>query len=152
VDTHLFSDGRLGLGLVLRDEDGRIVGAATKVQIGSGNVELSETLGLVEALKLINTLKLQSVIIEMDAAMVVRAVQNKAYPRNQWGQLAQRCHRFLKEEENISLCWVPRVGNEATHLLARWAITEPNRYWASTFPLCITQQVQKDLPHVTLSN
>jgi ribonuclease HI len=78
----LFSDGRLGLGLVLRDEDGRIVGAATKVQIGSGNVELSETMGLVEALKLINTLKLRSVIIELDAAMVFRAVQNKAYPRN----------------------------------------------------------------------
>jgi hypothetical protein len=82
VDAHLFSDGRLGLGLVLRDEDGRIVGAATKVQLGSGNVQLSETLGLVEALKMIDSLKLRSVIIEMDAATIVRAIHNKSYHRN----------------------------------------------------------------------
>jgi hypothetical protein len=82
VDAHLCSDGRLGLGLVLRDEDGRIVGAATRVQLGSGNVELSETLGLMEALKLIDTLKLRSVIIEMDSATIVRAIQKKSYPRN----------------------------------------------------------------------
>jgi ribonuclease HI len=68
--------------LVLRDEDGRIVGAATRVQLGSGNVELSETLGLMEALKLIDTLKLRSVIIEMDSATIVRAIQKKSYPRN----------------------------------------------------------------------
>jgi ribonuclease HI len=152
VDAHLCSDGRLGLGLVLRDEDGRVVGAATRVQNGSGNVELPETLGLVEALKLINTLKLRAVIVEMDSAMVVRAIQNKSFPRNQWGQLAQRCDRVLKEEDNISLCCVSRAGNEAAHLLARWAITEPNRYWAFNFPLCITQQVQKDLQHVTRFN
>jgi ribonuclease HI len=132
------------LGLVLRDEDDRIVGAITKVQPGSGNVELSKTLGLEEALKMIDTLNLRSVIIEMDAAMVVRAIHNKSYPRNQWGQLAQRCARVLEEEDNCSLCWVSRAGNEAGHLLTRWAITEPNRYWASNFPLCITQQVQKD--------
>jgi ribonuclease HI len=152
VVAHLCSDGRLGLGLVLRDEDGRVVGAATRVQNGSGNVELPETLGLVEALKLINTLKLRAVIVEMDSAMVVCAIQNKSFPRNQWGQLAQRCDRVLKEEDNISLCCISRAGNEAAHLLARWAITEPNRYWAFNFPLCITQQVQKDLQHVTRFN
>jgi ribonuclease HI len=86
----LFSDGRLGLGLVLRGEDSRIVGATTKAQTGSGNVELSETLGLIEALKMIDALKLRSMIIEMDAATIVRAIQNKSYPRNQWGQLVYR--------------------------------------------------------------
>jgi hypothetical protein len=75
--------------LVLRDEDGRIVGAITKVQAGSGNVELSETLGLMEAPKMIDMLKLRSVIIEMDAATIVRAIHAKSYPRNQWGQIAQ---------------------------------------------------------------
>jgi ribonuclease HI len=103
VDAHLSSDGRLGLGLVLRDEDGRIVGAITKVRTGSGNVEESETMGLMEALKMIDMLKLRSVIIEMDAATIVRAIHSKSYPRNQWGQLAQQCAKELEEDDTISL-------------------------------------------------
>jgi ribonuclease HI len=149
VDAHLSSDGHLGLGLVLRDEDGRIVGASTKAQPGSGNMELSETLGLVEALRMIEMLKLRSVIIEMDAATIVRAIQAKSYPRNHWGQMAQQCARVIDEDETLSICWVSRTGNEMAHVLARWALSEPNRLWTENFPPCITQQVQKDLPHVT---
>jgi ribonuclease HI len=135
--------------MVLRGEDGRVVGAATKSQSGSDNVELAETTGLLEALNLVESLQLQSVIIEMDAATIVRAIHNKSFPRNHWGRLAQRCDKIFDKYENISLNWVSRKGNEAAHALARWAMKEPNKYWASNFPFCISQYIQKDMPIVT---
>jgi ribonuclease HI len=149
VDAHLLDDGRWGLGMVLRGEDGRVVGAATKAQIGSGNVELAETTGLLEALNLVESLQLESVIIEMDAATIVRAIHNKSFPRNHWGRLAHRCSRVFDANDNISLSWISRKGNEAAHASARWAIREPNKYWATNFPLCISQHIQKDMPLVT---
>jgi ribonuclease HI len=112
-------------------------------------VELAKTTGLLEALKLVEDLNLQSVIIEMDAATIVRAIHKKLFPRNHWGRLAQRCSRVLDNRDNISLKWVSRKGNEEAHELACWAIREPNKYWASYFPYCIYQHIQKDMPIVT---
>jgi ribonuclease HI len=149
VDAHLKDDGRLGLGLVLRGEDGSIVGAATKAQNGSGNVELSEVMGLVEAIKLVEERHLQNVIIEMDSAVIVRAIQRNSYPRKYWGKLAESCARVLKDRNDITLQWISRKGNEAAHLLARWAFSEPNRFWTQNYPICIMQQAQKDLLSVT---
>jgi ribonuclease HI len=149
VDAHLKDDGRLGLGLVLRGEDGSIVGAATKAQNGSGNVELSEVMGLVEAIKLVEERHLQNVIIEMDSAVIVRAIQRNSYPRKYWGKLAESCARVLKDRNDITLQWTSKKGNEAAHQLARWAISEPNRFWTQNYPICIMQQAQKDLPSVT---
>jgi hypothetical protein len=103
VDAHLLGDGRLGLGLVLRGVDGSIVGAATKLQQGSGSVETSEAMGLVEAVKMIKERQLQNVIIEMDAAVIVRAIQSNSYPRKYWGKLAQSCARDLEDQRDITL-------------------------------------------------
>jgi ribonuclease HI len=149
VDAHLKDDGRLGLGLVLRGEDGSIVGAATKAENGSENVELSEVMGLVEAIKMIEERHLQNVIIEMDSAVIVRAIQRDSYPRKYWGKLAESCARVLKDRNDITLQWTSKKGNEAAHQLARWAISEPNRFWTQNYPICIMQQAQKDLPSVT---
>jgi ribonuclease HI len=107
--------------------------ADTKAQQGSDNVELAETMGLHEALNLVDALQFQSVIIKMDVATIVRAIHSKTFPRNYWGQLAYQCARVLDEKDNISLQWVSRKGNEVAHSLARWAIKEPNRFWASNF-------------------
>jgi ribonuclease HI len=150
VDAHLMDDGRLGLGLVLRGEDGSIVVAATKAQQGSGNVEQSEVMGLVEAVKLIEDHHLQNVIIEMDSVVIVGAIQRNVYPRKYWGKLAQACARVFENRRDISLRWISRKGNEAAHSLARWAIREPNRFWTQNYPLCLTLQAQKDLPIVTI--
>ncbi|MCH91756.1 retrotransposon protein putative unclassified, partial [Trifolium medium] len=57
VDAHLLDDGHWGLGLVLRREDGRCVGAATKLHKGSDSVGLAETMGLQEGLNFINSMQ-----------------------------------------------------------------------------------------------
>jgi ribonuclease HI len=149
VDAHLLDDGHCGLGLVLRRDDGLAVGAATRLVKGSGNVDLAETLGLNEAIQIIHDQHLRNVIIEMDAQRVVRAVNNKIFPRAQWGQLARHCARAIHNFDNVKLQWVSRQGNEAAHALARWAKQEPNRFWVENFPICIYPHIQNDMAPVT---
>ncbi|KAK2451419.1 hypothetical protein QL285_010475 [Trifolium repens] len=83
VDAHLSDDGHWGFGIILRRMDGLCVGAATKLILGSGIVELAETTGLREALAIIESNNLQQVNILMDAASIVRAINSKTYPRSQ---------------------------------------------------------------------
>ncbi|MCI39497.1 hypothetical protein A2U01_0060729, partial [Trifolium medium] len=95
VDAHLTDDGHWGFGLLLRRDDGRCVGAATRLCKGSKDVDLAEAKGLHEAITMITELRLTRVIIELDAAKIVSAVKKKVFPRNQWGMLTQRCARAL---------------------------------------------------------
>jgi ribonuclease HI len=112
-------------------------------------VDLAETLGLSEAIQIIHDQHLRNVIIEMDAQRVVQAVNNKTFPRAQWGQLARHCARAINNSDNVKLQWVSRQGNEAAHALARWANQEPNRFWVENFPICIIPHIQNDMAPVT---
>jgi ribonuclease HI len=149
VDAHLSDDGHWGFGFILRRMDGLCVGAATKLTLGSGTVELAETIGLREALDIIEKNNLHQVSILMDAACIVQAINNQIFPRSQWGQLACVCARAMERLNGVTLAWIPRRDNEAAHTLARWAKTEPNMYWTSNFPFCIKDLVLIDKAIVT---
>ncbi|GAU16215.1 hypothetical protein TSUD_298470 [Trifolium subterraneum] len=136
-------------GWVLRSDDGRCVGAVTKVLKGSDDVALAEAMGIWEALKWVESQHLKNVIFEMDAEIIVNALKRKVYPRNRWGQIVKTCSRVLEAHKDYSIGWVKRGRNKVAHSLARWAITEPNRYWPSDFPVCIITHVQKDMEFVT---
>jgi hypothetical protein len=103
VDAHLSDDGHWGFGIVLRRMDGLCVGAATKLTQGSGTVELAKTSGLREALAFIESNNLHQVNILMDAADIVQAINNKIYPRSQWGQLARACARVMERMNGVTL-------------------------------------------------
>jgi ribonuclease HI len=149
VDAHHSDDGHWGFGFILRRMDGLCVGAATKLTLGSGTVELAETNGLREALDIIEKNNLHQVSILMDAACIVQAINNKTFPRSQGGQLARVCTRAMERLNGVTLAWIPRRENEAAHTLARLAKTEPNMYWTSNFPFCIKDLVLIDKAIVT---
>ncbi|MCI64556.1 hypothetical protein A2U01_0085814, partial [Trifolium medium] len=71
VDAHPLDVGHWGLGLVLRGDDGRCVGAATRICKGSECVAMAEALGLSEGMAWIEKLHIQNVTIEMDAETIV---------------------------------------------------------------------------------
>jgi ribonuclease HI len=148
VDAHSLSDGRWGLGLVLRREDGSCVGAMTRIRQGSDCVLLAEAMGLQEAMEMIKRKKLQRTIIELDAKAIVDAVCSEKKARTPWGIITYQCAKWVKENEGISVSWTRRSGNRVAHELAKWADTEPNREWETNFPLCIHQHIQNDMSFV----
>jgi ribonuclease HI len=150
VDAHLHGDGRWAYGMVLRRSDGRCLGAATRICNGNTDAAMAEVTGLQEALKLIESHQLTNIIIELDANQVVSAIKKKKFPNNCWGQIACVFSRVLEQREDISVSWVSRRGNQVAHNLARWAISEPNKFWAMNFPTCILTHIQIDMGNVSI--
>jgi ribonuclease HI len=145
VDAHPFDDGRWALGLVLRSEDGQCVGAATRVVNGLENTCDGEALGLEAALEFTSNWKETPITIEMDARIIVEAVNQWRFPRSYWGRMARRCGEQIKSNPKLSLNWVRRTGNGAAHTLANWDRFEPNKTWFTEPPLCIKEIIQKDV-------
>ncbi|GAU17808.1 hypothetical protein TSUD_171970 [Trifolium subterraneum] len=145
VDAHLTSDGRWGFGMLVRSDDGRCIGAATRVCNGDHDADMAEATGLFEALKLVEKNRYSNTIIELDAEKIVLAVNKHQFPRSNWGQVVRMCDRVRVSLNHISVSWINMKGNQATHDLARWAIQEPNKDWSTNFPTCITPHIHKDM-------
>jgi hypothetical protein len=150
VDAHSLSDGRWGLGLLVRRDDGSTVGAVTRTRMGSDCALLAEAMGLQEAVNLIQQWNLPKTIIEMDAKTIVDTFNSIFLPQTTWGNIVDLCARKMKERMDIEVIWTRRQRNIAAHELAKWARYEPNREWVSNYPSCITDQVQKDMVSISL--
>jgi hypothetical protein len=88
-------------------------------------------------------------IFEIDAKIIVKAVQSRAFPRTKWGQITKNVARVFKDNDDFTISWVKRDNNHVAHTLAKWAILEPNKQWVNSMPICISNHVQKDMGHVT---
>ncbi|MCH84190.1 putative ribonuclease H protein, partial [Trifolium medium] len=86
VDAHLSDDGRWGFGLILWRTDGRCVGAATQACAGSHDVAMAEATALKEALLFVEENLLSNTIIELDAELIVKALNRKTFPITNWGK------------------------------------------------------------------
>jgi ribonuclease HI len=145
VDAHLSSDGRSFSGLVLRQSDGSVVGAATRSHLGTNDAVVREALGLIDAIETIKRLGLTDIIIEMDNQTIVNAVKNRASIKKSWGSAVNQCINFLKDNPNSSLSRVSRKGNQVAHDLAKWAEFDNIRDWAVSVPRCIKPYILKDI-------
>ncbi|GAU48256.1 hypothetical protein TSUD_174940 [Trifolium subterraneum] len=119
VDAHLTNDGRWGFGMLVRRDDGRCVGAATRVCKGNPDADMAEATGLFETIKLIEKNCYSNTIIELDAEKIVLAMNNHQFLRTNWGKMVQRCDRVYATLSHTSVSWTSRKGNEAAHALAR---------------------------------
>jgi ribonuclease HI len=117
VDAHFQSDGRWGIGLVVRTTEGSCLGAATRV-VGARSAIQAEARGFEVAIQSIEKFRDQVVIIEMDAQMIVKAVQERSYPRTYWGSIARRGGELLHRRRNAEITWVGRSGNRVAHYFA----------------------------------
>jgi hypothetical protein len=167
VDAHCLSDGRWALGMLLRMEDGRLVGAKTEVVHGYDKAIEAEALGLKAAIEFVdwfrdcrNTTEMdvevgsvdqfrkRRITIEMDNKGIVEAIQNGKYPRTYWGKLARNSGDYIRGDNQININWVRRNGNKAAYEFARWASLEPNKIWAGNFaslPPPVVNHIQKDM-------
>ncbi|MCI42243.1 hypothetical protein A2U01_0063479, partial [Trifolium medium] len=115
--------------MVLREEDGHCLGAATRVRLGTDCVVLAEALGVQEALRFIDHHHLHRVIIETDSEVLARAISRRSNHRSAWGRIVLECLDFLDAHKDVSVSWVRREGNRVAHELAKWARIEPCGNW-----------------------
>ncbi|MCI37377.1 hypothetical protein A2U01_0058601, partial [Trifolium medium] len=91
--------------MILRRDDGRCVGAKTRICSGIHDAAMAEATRLLEALYWVDRNRLSNTLIELDAAKIVHTLNHHNFPRTNWGKVARNCSRVLSRLNDISVTW-----------------------------------------------
>ena len=147
-DATFFAEtGSAGVGVVVRDCDGQIVGALRK-NIGSVQfVEMAETLAARRAVRLVTELCLFQVIIEGDCSRVIAALKGFGRCRTLFGHIIDESKRIGGTLRSYLFQHVRREGNRLAHCLAKKAVlsTDTN-VWVESLLEDVEDVFHSDLP------
>ncbi|KAF5454638.1 hypothetical protein F2P56_024287 [Juglans regia] len=112
VDEAVFSDVRkAGLGVVLRDDKGKLVMAASKIENEVENPSTIELLALLRGLQLIVHLGFSKLLVESDCMFLVQELNNEQDSLSVDGNLIMEAKRLLKHFQEVEVQHVHRMGN-----------------------------------------
>ena len=110
--------GPAGIGVVLEDLDGNVIGEIAR-GIGVATNNVAEYTALIEGLKLAQSKGVTEIDVRMDSQLVVSQVHGDWKIKNDTlRQLAARAESLLRRFERKSLTHVPREENAAADRLA----------------------------------
>lgn len=120
VDGAVFrKSSSCGIGVVIRNEHGQIMGAMSKkLNLPLGAVEV-EAKAFEEGLLLAGDLGLKQVILEGDAQIVTNALLGKCLPPSSIQMIITVARRWRQIVQDWKINYVRRTGNGAAHLMAR---------------------------------
>ena len=105
----------------------------------------AEALGFKEALSWVKSLNVQSVLFEMDALLVVQAIQHPIQDNSLFGTVIADCVCLLKEMPSCQVSFIPRSVNVVVHCLARASHSMPGLYeWGSVPPHFLFDVISDD--------
>ena len=150
VDGAVFKEsGSCGVGVVIRNEEGLLMGAMSKrVELPLKALE-AEALAVQEGIQLAGELGLREIIIEGDSQVVIKALQN--FESCPWPvqKVVEGSLQSLSYFKAWSASHVRRCGNEAAHLMAKMAKTLSTcKIWVEDIPPNIVDQVLKDVTNM----
>lgn len=137
---------RIGLGVVARDDKGKILMAAAKSQHPCSSVEMAELLAAEWTVRLAAIHGWTNVLIEGDASGIIDALNHK-YTRNLYAQtLVDNIGSLHSNFSSISYSHCYREGNNVAHHIAKWASCSTcSIVWDVSFPSWIHELVCLDL-------
>ncbi|PNX88832.1 cytochrome p450, partial [Trifolium pratense] len=137
---------RIGIGMCIRDDQGRFVLAKTIRKSPIYNVDIDEAVGVLHAIRQIQELQLGNVDFVMDAKTVVDQFHNKGIVLTEVGDLLEECKRlFSLYLENSCIEFTKRQANEVAHALA---MVSPSLASSNIFidvPTCIPDLVMNEM-------
>ena len=141
--------GSCGVGVVIRNEEGLLMGAMSKrVELPLKALE-AEARAVQEGIQLAWELGLREVIIEGDAQVVIKALQNFEVCPWPMQKVVEGSLQSLSCFKAWSASHVCRCGNEAAHLMAKMAKTlSTYKIWVEDIPPIIVDQVLKDVTNM----
>ena len=120
TDGAIFEDlGCCGIGVVIRNERGQLMGAMSKkIELPLGALE-AEAKAMEEGMQLAWDLGLKEIILECDSEMVVKALGDQSLLQN----AIQKVIEGIKEGLNCFTAWrvthIRKSGNIFAHIMAR---------------------------------
>jgi ribonuclease HI len=133
---------RVGVGVVIREENGQVVAAMSKTRQGTLEPTSGEAFAAYQATCLCKDLGLQHINLEGDAKQVVEAVNSLTSSWSKYGHLIDDIRRMLQSFTRWKCNFVHREANEAAHRLAKAATMDVNdKIWRNITPNCISDIV-----------
>ncbi|KAL1145043.1 hypothetical protein V6Z11_A11G271600 [Gossypium hirsutum] len=130
------SDGCSGFGVVIRDNDGFVMGGCYKFRAEAMDVCWAELQALIEGLKLAKKLKATQLILESDNAMLVNKVNRRAQDIAILGQRTTQVCEAFKNFNSVQINWVHRLCNKVADFLSTLAITNKcDLYFDMDYPM-----------------
>ncbi|XP_073152635.1 uncharacterized protein [Henckelia pumila] len=120
VDAAFFpTEQKIGLGCVVRKDDGSFFRARTCVVNGVADVKEGEAIGILEALLWVQSLGLKKVCFELDAKVVVEAINGSNIGVSEFSSIVRQCKNLIRSEQDFSIKFIRRQANECVHALAK---------------------------------
>jgi ribonuclease HI len=139
--------GRVGLGAIIRDHQGRMWAAKSMTQKGSLDPIAAETIAATMAAKLCKEMGIRQVLLEGDAKEVVEAVKSHLPDESATGHLTADLRVALSLIPVWEVGHVRRVSNNVAHVLASLALREDiDRVWLYDPPDCIREIMYAEIP------
>ncbi|KAG6693248.1 hypothetical protein I3842_10G159900, partial [Carya illinoinensis] len=122
VDGATFSDSfSAGVGVILRDHNGDVVVAASKVEREVSSAVFIEAIALLRGLQLCVQWGVPKIILESDSLILVNCLNEDSECLTEFDFILQDIRRLMHGFEETRLEHVHRLGNGAAHQLARYA-------------------------------
>ncbi|PON87267.1 Ribonuclease H-like domain containing protein [Trema orientale] len=138
-------EGTIGVGAVIRDYKGDVMGAMAKRIKGSFDPYIAECFAIREGLAFAKESFLHVRMVETDSLRVVNALgRYDKYAEESLILDDVKC--LLLEADDGSYMFILRNGNRASHTLARFALSLSSPlYWLEESPGCISHIVASEL-------
>ena len=135
----LKEDGTAGAGMILRDHEGAVIFAATRVLFNCGSPLEAEMAAMDEGLRLALHWSSLPLVVETDCAELLKLVQSNDMERSRYANQINEIRRILTHDRNISLAKISRYANVASHTLACMGRSQ-NRIvcWLRNSPIVIS--------------
>jgi ribonuclease HI len=114
-------DGRLGMGVVIRDHEGGLVAAQCRFQQGEVDPQVAEALSVVNALSFCLERGVKTISIEGDARNVVEAVKSHLDNWSIIGHVVADAKYLCTHFDEWDINYMGRQANYAAHFLAKLA-------------------------------
>ena len=135
----------VGAGVVIRDHDGGVLGAACHFFPRLIDAEGAELLVCCKGLHLAKELQVQRVILETDNTGVAAKLGKEEQDRSLHGPVVEEIKTLLRGFGDYSIRSVQRSANVAAHILEKEGFDNKLcNVWCGTAPMCIGNQVALD--------
>ncbi|XP_059460184.1 uncharacterized protein LOC132189464 [Corylus avellana] len=135
-------NGRIGVGVLVRDHEGRVMAARSVTKSGFLEPTAAEALALFEGVRLCKDLGILNLIVEGGAQVVVNAIQARDPTCSRFGQLIDNTRSLLRDFPRWQIIYVSRNANNGAHKLTKEATRLiMDRTWNYSISDCICDLV-----------
>jgi ribonuclease HI len=139
-------NGKVGLGVVIRDRQGRMWASRSRTVRGCLDPITGELLAALMVVHLCREMGIQNALFEGDAKVVVEAITSGDLDESSRGHLLEDIRVSLRGVPRWKLNFVRREGNKVAHQLAAWALREEvNKVWLYHPPIWLQSLLKADI-------